>query len=47
MAKKDELTVKTPDAISDGEGGFLAVGDKFTPVDEEAGASLKAKGLAG
>lgn len=40
------LTVKVADTISDGDGGFLAVGDTFTPVDEEAGEELKAKGLA-
>lgn len=46
--KKDvgSLTVKVADAISDGEGGFLAVGSKFTPADDEAAESLKAKGLA-
>lgn len=40
------LKVKVADAISDGDGGFLAVGDTFTPADEEAGEDLKAKGLA-
>lgn len=40
------LTVKVADAIHDGEGGFLAVGAKTVPVDEEARASLIAKGLA-
>ena len=46
--KKEDggLTVKVADTISDGDGGFLAVGDKFTPASEEAGAELKAKGLA-
>lgn len=41
-----ELTVKKPDAIGDGEGGFLPVGAKFVPADEGAAAQLKARGLA-
>ena len=41
-----EMTVKQADAISDGKGGYLKKGDKFTPVDDEAKESLKAKGLA-
>ena len=40
-----ELTVKVADAISDGEGSYLAIGDTFAPVDEHAGEELKAKGL--
>lgn len=37
------LTVKAADAIHDGKGGFLSVGDTFEPADAD---SLKAKGLA-
>lgn len=43
---KGALTVKVADAIHDGEGGFLPVGAKFDPVDDDAVKSLKAKGLA-
>lgn len=45
-AEGKALTVKVAEAISDGEGGFLAVGDTFEPADEEAAGQLKAKGLA-
>lgn len=37
------VTVKKPDAISDGKGGFYPVGAVIECVDPE---SLKAKGLA-
>lgn len=40
------LRVLVAGAIFDGKGGFYAVGDTCHPVDEEAAASLKAKGLA-
>lgn len=40
------MKVKLPDTVSDGEGGFLAVGDTFTPADEEAAKALKDKGAA-
>lgn len=40
------MRVKLPDTVSDGEGGFLAVGDTFTPADEEAAKSHKDKGAA-
>lgn len=40
------LRVKKPDTIHDGEGGFLPVGAKFAPVDEDAAEHLKARGLA-
>lgn len=42
-AEGGSLTVKVPNAIYDGKGGFLPVGTKFEAVDPEA---LKAKGLA-
>lgn len=40
------LKVKAENAISDGEGGYLPVGAKFTPVDGVAAKELKARGLA-
>jgi hypothetical protein len=40
------LKVKVPDVISDGKGGFLPVGTMFEAADDEAAASLKAKGWA-
>lgn len=40
------LTVRKEEAVHDGEGGFIRVGDKFDPVDEEARESLIAKGFA-
>lgn len=40
------LKVKVADTIHDGQGGFLPVGAVFTPVDDDAGALLKARGLA-
>lgn len=40
------LTVLVEDAISDGFGGFLKVGDTFAPVDDEAKAQLIARRLA-
>ena len=40
------LTVLVANAISDGEGGYLAKGAKFTPADKEAGEQLKARKLA-
>ena len=47
--KKDTgvLTVKVPNTISDGKGGFLPVGAAFTAADDEAAEALKAKGFAG
>ncbi len=44
--QEGELTVKVADAISNGEGGYLTVGEKFSAPDPEAAESLKAKGLA-
>ena len=41
------LKVKLPDTIADGKGGFLAVGDTFTPADDDAAKALKDKGVAG
>lgn len=40
------LTVKVANAIHDGKGGFMPVGSKTIPTDDEARASLIAKGLA-
>lgn len=40
------MTVLVAGAISDGEGGWLPVGAKTVPVDDEARASLIAKRLA-
>lgn len=40
------LKVLKPNAIFDGEGGFYPVGHMIAPVDDQARASLIAKGLA-
>jgi len=45
-ASEGALTVKKPESVSDGEGGWLEVGAKFDAVDEEAAAQHKAKGFA-
>jgi hypothetical protein len=45
-AAKASLTVKMPGTIADGKDGFLAVGDKFEPVDAAAKKSLVDKGFA-
>ena len=43
----NELTVLKEGAISSGEwGGFLKVGDRFTPADDDARNTLIARGLA-
>jgi hypothetical protein len=47
IAEQDgALTVKVANAIHDGKGGFMPVGSKTIPTDDEARASLIAKGLA-
>lgn len=40
------LTVKKPDAIFDGEGGFLPVGAKFDAACEVSAQALVERGLA-
>lgn len=44
-SKAKEVTVKVGGRIGDGKGGYFEKGDKFTPVDDDAAESLKAKGL--
>lgn len=46
LSKDGAMRVKKPEAIHDGEGGFLPVGATFDPVDADAGERLKALGLA-
>ncbi len=45
-AKIGTLKVKVPNAIFDGDGGFLPVGAAFDAIDAAAAEALKAKGLA-
>ena len=40
------LTVKVPNVIFDGQGGFLPVGAKFKPADDYAREVLVARGFA-
>lgn len=45
--KKTGVSVKVAGVVSDGKGGFYAVGDKPTDLDASTVKSLIGKGLVG